>query len=1352
MFHLLKFIDSSCRISLTCDRCRYTFLPECNKCYINFNTIESVEEHLNTCKRFKETFSCDKCLKSFSVGRLDYKTIKDNSKFKCFYCEKCSKTFESHSDFLKHHRIIHELKVNSGSLDKLLTCFFCKIKFVNINCLQNHMFRCRKFKNQNYVCENCGENFKTRRTIIRHIIQENKQIGFGLIDRHIQIPKSYPFKKTKSAFKGVLQMFELYPGNVFLEIEKLIFHYKKAILDLMYRVIKSLKTFKVQFCIQCSFVRGIADLKIYTVAYFCTKQIIINENFNENKFLSSITMEFDDAIQNFENTGSGWKLIEIDRLDVQIIMYIPMKAGYACQDALNEFDPNIFKKKALINIKTENDIDDKCFLYCVLCFIANKLNELNPQNPKIHINRISALKKYIQYLKLERIKYPVGLREIKFFEKDNSHLSIKINIYAIARIDSFTQSIIPYYISKLDAMYTINLLKFKNHFYFIKNFDRLCNDRLSFNFKYCPNCINSFKTEIALKNHLEICNKFKPVRLLMPEKNKLKFDSYKKVYKHIFLIFCDFEALLVKKDIDLSKNVRQVEEHIPCSFAMVVIFNNNEVIFKKYYSGKNCVQVFMKTLKRVCARLMGYLSENKPMNQLTESQLEHIKNTNNCELCNEPFNDESDKRLDHDHLTGEFRYVLHNECNLQFRIPQRIPVIFHNLTNYDQHFIIHALQRDSVYKKINVIPESFEKYKCIDLDELRFIDSCQFLKESLDGLTNNLRKSNYEFPVVSNIFADEIDSDDKKQLLLRKGIYMYEYMDSFDRFKETELPSKDKFYSSLRDSHITDEEYEHAKKVWKEFKIKNLKEYTELYCLLDVCLLADIFCQFREKIYNIYKLDVCHYISIPGLSFDAALKYTKCELELVQDPTIYKFLELGIRGGLCGAFHRMSQANNIHSPNYTSDKPTSFIINLDVNNLYGTCLVKKLPLKNFKFLEYEEYKNIDWLNIKTNKNVGYIIECDLEYDESLHDYHNDFPLCPEKGKVDYCELGEFQKSVLEKLKIFNHKRVSTEKLLLTLKNKQNYILHFKNLKLYLKLGLRLIKIHRVLCFEQSSFIKPYIDINTKLRTEAETEFEKDLYKLCNNSFFGKTMQDKRKELNIKFALDAKQCLKFSKNPLFENSRIINEDCVIMKLGKSCILLDKPIYIGFACLELAKNYMYKLYYNIFKKYYGEKIKLLYTDTDSFIFNIETEDVLSDLHNQFGYLMDFSNFPRDHEYFSNENKKKLGYLKLENAEKYITEFIGLKSKLYSMKFNDKSEKKAAKGLKKSVLKKHINHSHYKKVIDENKVFITKQRGFQSKDHKLQTVELKKMIFNSFDDKKYILDDGISTLSYGHYRIKK
>ena len=382
----------------------------------------------------------------------------------------------------------------------------------------------------------------------------------------------------------------------------------------------------------------------------------------------------------------------------------------------------------------------------------------------------------------------------------------------------------------------------------------------------------------------------------------------------------------------LSDKVKQIHSHIPSTYSMIAIKDENEVLYKKTYTGPDCMRNFFKHLRLLVSQLSGYILFSQPMKELTDEQIASFNSAKTCGICKKPFDKENVKVRDHDHLSGEYRQAAHQLCNIKYQIPTKIPVICHNLKNYDSNFMIEALSKRDVFKNCTVIPQTFEKFIAFQIDEILVIDSYQFLNESLEVLANNLRKSKNDFKITTHIFSDRTKNDPElNNLLFQKSVFPYEYIDSFEKLDKTHLPSIDKFYSTLNDETISNEKYEFANNVWSSFNFKNLKEYQEFYCLLDTSLLADIFQTFRQKIYQIYELDCCHFYSIPGLSWAAAMKYTNAQIDLIQDVDAYQFIEMAIRGGICGVTHRKAKANNPNISSYDSSKPTTFICHVDVN-------------------------------------------------------------------------------------------------------------------------------------------------------------------------------------------------------------------------------------------------------------------------------------------------------------------------------------------------------------------------------------------------------------------------------------
>lgn len=264
-----------------------------------------------------------------------------------------------------------------------------------------------------------------------------------------------------------------------------------------------------------------------------------------------------------------------------------------------------------------------------------------------------------------------------------------------------------------------------------------------------------------------------------------------------------------------------------------------------------------------------------------------------------------------------------------------IPCIFHNLKHYDGHLIMQGLDKLPDHN-ITVIPNNMEKYISFSIRRksskypltLQFVDSFQFLNTSLQKLVENLETSKF------NIMRKCISSA-HMDLLFQKGIYPYEYMSSFHKFQDTQLPPRSAFYSSLTNETVSEAEYLHAQTVWEKFNIQNLGEYHDLYVKTDVILLADVFENFRQLTQRFYGLDAGHMLTSPSLAWQAALKMTDVKLDLFTDYDMHLLIEKGIRGGVSMISHRHSKANNPACPQYDPTKERKYITYLDANNLYG---------------------------------------------------------------------------------------------------------------------------------------------------------------------------------------------------------------------------------------------------------------------------------------------------------------------------------------------------------------------------------------------------------------------------------
>ena len=375
---------------------------------------------------------------------------------------------------------------------------------------------------------------------------------------------------------------------------------------------------------------------------------------------------------------------------------------------------------------------------------------------------------------------------------------------------------------------------------------------------------------------------------------------------------------------------------------------------------------------------------------------------------------------------------------------------------------------------------------------------------------------------------------------------------------------------------------------------------------------------------------------------------------------------------------------------YNKNIESSYIQYVDANNLYGWAMSQKLPRNNFKLVEDTSIINEEFIkNYNENSYKGYILEVDVKYPKELHDLHNDLPFLPKKMKIDKCK-----------------------KLVCNLHNKKKYVVHIKSLKQALNHGLKLKRIHRIIEFSQKAWFKPYKDMNKELRKLAKDDFEKDLFKLMNNAVFGKTVENIRKHRDIKLVTTNKKRSKLVSEPNYHTLNYISEYLSIIEMNKTKVRMNKPTYLGLSILDISKILMYEFWYDYMKPKYGNRVKLCYMDTDSFIMSIKTNDFYKDIANDVDKRFDTSNYECNRPLPTGKNEKVIGLMKDELGGKIITEFVTLRPKTYSYLTDDGKEDKKAKGTKKCVIKRIIKFDDYKNCLSKDKVLLKSQQRFISK----------------------------------------
>ena len=634
--------------------------------------------------------------------------------------------------------------------------------------------------------------------------------------------------------------------------------------------------------------------------YFNTATHINIKSTDVDKLIQLCKDEIEAKIETYQESGSAWYFKEVDKLEIHTVEYNPTKGS-----SYIPLPDWISNKKAIINIKNK---DEKCFLWCILRY-------LHPRDRDEE--RLTDLKNYENSLNTKGITFPMKLKDISKFEKLNPKLP-GINVFSVNESDNFY----PLKMVEKDCVNTIDLFLYEkdgvSHYSLIKNFTRLIKSQITKSKEkifICKKCFTHYTKEELLQKHILYCSNNETVSVKMPQPNTiLHFKNYYKQLPVPFVVYADFECF-TKPMHNCSPNPEdsytyKYQKHEPSGFCLYIkgIVPNiiiKPITYTKTNSDDNVAEIFVNKLAEVTKSIYNdFYIKPKPL-RLTKEEKILFNKEKICHICKMELED--DKVRDHCHFTGKYHGAAHNSCNLQCRKPMILPVIFHNLQGYDAHLFIKQLA--CLPGELNCIPSTEEKYisfsKKIKVDEykskrtgemvslnfeVRFIDSLKFLQSSLANLVGNLQPE--DFFNTKKIFKNNVD------LLTRKGVYPYDYVSSIEKLLETRLPPKEEFYSQLYDEDISDEDYQHAINVWNTFDCKTIRDYHDLYLKSDVLLLADVFENFRATCLKHYKLDPAQYYTSPGLAWDACLKETEQELQLLHDYDMLMMFEQGIRGGI----------------------------------------------------------------------------------------------------------------------------------------------------------------------------------------------------------------------------------------------------------------------------------------------------------------------------------------------------------------------------------------------------------------------------------------------------------------------
>lgn len=718
--------------------------------------------------------------------------------------------------------------------------------------------------------------------------------------------------------------------------------------------------------------------------YFATPNKVVassDSNLKEH-FKVNIVDEIMQGVENATFQGSGFTLSAIISLNVQVSSYEPLKGSSYVQTP-----KKLASKKAIINVQNK---DNMCFKWAILSALHATAK---------HPQRVSEYKNYENELNFNNIKFPVSIKDIEKFEKQNETISVNVYFY-----EEKNSCVYPLRLTKHVKERHIHLLllsgknrivtdgeetiagkikvmlesdQIRLHYCWIKHLSRLLSSQLSAHGHanyICDRCLNYFTTNEKLERHVRSCANEYQIKMPPLSEDCIKFRGYAKQLKAPFIVYADIEALLEQLEENEQRHIfsetcktKAYQKHIPYSIGYYFKSEHDDSLsyYKSSGNTPNCVEWFVDEMVKISHLVESKLSYNAPMNKLTQEEIDEFYAPETvCFICSLPFSPYETRVRDHCHHTGKYRGPAHAYCNLNFQESREIPVVMHNLSGYDAHLIIKKLATQ-VKGDVKIIPNNSEQYisftKTIQegIDptspydkkiKLKFIDSCRFMRTSLSELAS-LIPSEKKFILYKEFLKDYPHK--LLPMLERKGVFPYDYVDSFERLNETVLPSREQFYSKLYQEEINENEYEFARQVWEKFKTKTLGEYSELYLKTDVLLLADVFENFRNTCYDIYKLDPSHYYTSPSLSFDAMLKHTDVEIKLITDVEMLLFIEQGVRGGISQCSKRLAKANNKYmKEDYNPNEKSNYIMYLDGKLIlfFSHFDKKNIVFFNFPFL------------------------------------------------------------------------------------------------------------------------------------------------------------------------------------------------------------------------------------------------------------------------------------------------------------------------------------------------------------------------------------------------------------------
>lgn len=1175
--------------------------------------------------------------------------------------------------------------------------------------------------------------------------------------------------QTSSVFKEKYKEYEITFSPSFDAYEDFFLYMSKAI-KIICRKVGYINIFRfIQLKIQVEHRRFSEISEEDEVGYFYVIEKM-TQNTNLIELLEIYREGLVSRLNSDSTEGSGWMFHCIKKLFIAVACTEKTFKKYGSFRKIFPYPVNVPGGKKVVNINTTHD--------CVqLSMIAHFLILDNIQKNNKAKSKYFYMKYFDKYFKFPNVNATyTTLDNFKQIE-NTTHTNIIVYNLNVINTERYTIEVlwkgsnnnIEYkrhiHLLTLNTNHHVMLITDVRNFLFSIKYKNQAKDN---NKTMCRYCI-SYIPSTHISSHENLCCNFKSHSIVSAPNpgSVFNFKQLNAINLLPFTAYYDTETLSIPSS---DSNSREIINFQLLAF-MYVIVNKNGVVLKhkisvldKHSDSQKMSRELLQNISNDFTELME--DRSKEWNStpyLTDLDLVKFDSSVSCELCKKKFTNSDRKVRHHDWNkevvirdgiveVGNFVAALCTKCN--FVITEKksyLPVIAHNGGKFDSKFVIDGYSPD-FFRNISILPKTSENYLSIKMKAknsqygLIFMDSMNFLSSSLDKLSKELKDSAHEFKILTSFLRDAGYNTKTIENVKQKGVFPYQYLSSIDKLTEPSLPPIDSFYSHLTEKSISQEEYSFAHQVFSDASCSTLYDYLKLYLISDVLLIAEVFENLRNNLFNAHGLDIAQFVTMPAYAMQTALFTSGVELGLISDMEIHSLIETNIRGGFAGVNVGKQTFNNPSLKSYNENDEYTSGAFIDYNSLYAHVLSQKLPVSDAYELNQTELKIFDINGIDIDGPYAYILLINYEIPDSVKLKTDDLPLslhhyCPNKE-----EVSPFTNKIIEAC---NGKLSKVPKLIASHLPQENYLISLPLLKHHVKMGLQVTKISRVFRFKQEACFEKYIQKNIEMRKNATSKFTGNMFKLLNNAIYGKCLYQARKHSSrIRLISSPAQFEKYISNLLLKECYPISEDKMIMNFHEPKVKLVYPLYIGFWVLSLAKLKMYSFYYDVLKEKYEDNVSLLYTDTDSFLIsfrNVNFFDEISKL--PLKQYIDTSNFDKDHPLYSEELKSKLGFLKNEVGSRAIREMIALQPKCYSVLIeDDENPKSTAKGV--CLAKQRLlSHNKYNAVHSQTKV-IEKIKTFNIRKHKNKLFITKqiKTALTKIDNKRYWLDS-VKSYGFGH-----